>query len=238
MSFTATDEPDEPDVESVAAPRRGRRITGQILAALLVLAVGIAIGVLVPMLRQPDDASAEAGFARDMQTHHAQAVEMSMILHGRSTNQTLRGVAMDIALTQQAQVGIMQTWLREWHLEPTGPGPAMDWMRQPVTVKDASAGTDMGDMPMTVNAEGLMPGMASAAELDRLRHASSPELDLLYCELMTRHHLGGIVMINAVLVRTDRRQVRDLAGPMRTSQQYDITLFTDLTNRIRTGLPT
>ncbi|UWP79960.1 DUF305 domain-containing protein [Dactylosporangium fulvum] len=207
----------------------------QVVVAMVLLATGAAIGWLVPVLQRPGDASAEAGFVRDMQTHHAQAVEMSMILYGRSSNQELRTVAMDIALTQQAQIGMMRSLLKEWHLEPTGPDPVMAWMHSPASARDATPGADMSGMQMTVNAEGLMPGMASAAELNRLRKAASPELDLLFCELMTRHHLGGIMMVDAVLARTDRQQVRDLAEPMRTSQRYDITLFGKLTERIKSG---
>ncbi|MET7398535.1 DUF305 domain-containing protein [Dactylosporangium sp. NPDC005572] len=78
-----------------------------------------------------------------------------------------------------------------------------------------------------------MPGMAGAAEMARLRKAVSPEVDVLYCELMTRHHLGGIMMVDAVLARTDREQVRDLAEPMRTGQRSEITLFEKLTERIK-----
>ena len=41
---------------------------------------GVAAGWLMPVLQRPADDSAEAGFARDMQVHYAQAVEMSMML--------------------------------------------------------------------------------------------------------------------------------------------------------------
>nr|WP_238452766.1 DUF305 domain-containing protein [Micromonospora sp. ATA51] len=67
------------------AARTGRRayLLGGLITAVVALAVGVAIGLLVPDSR-PGDGSAEAGFARDMQTHHAQAVEMSMIAYRRS----------------------------------------------------------------------------------------------------------------------------------------------------------
>ena len=53
------------------------------LAAVLVfgLLVGLGRRPARPPPAHPGDDSAEAGFLRDMSTHHAQAVEMSMIAH-------------------------------------------------------------------------------------------------------------------------------------------------------------
>ena len=221
----------EPAVQVGPPARTVRRTLVSIAALLLALTTGVAIGVLIPILQRPGDESAEAGFARDMQTHHTQAVEMSMVLYGRSTDAELKTIAWDIALTQQAQIGIMSTWLANWHLSPTGPGPAMAWMNTPPIHGEKP----MAGAPMTVNADGLMPGMASAAELNQLRTASSPQLDILYCQLMIRHHLGGITMIDGILARTDRSEVRELAEPMRTSQRLDITGFTDIQRRLATN---
>lgn len=71
------------------------------------------MGLLAPIGRTPGDASADAGFARDMATHHAQAVEMAMIVHSRTDDPEVATLAMDIALTQQSQIGIMRTWLTQ-----------------------------------------------------------------------------------------------------------------------------
>jgi uncharacterized protein (DUF305 family) len=86
----------------------------------------------------------EAGFLRDMAVHHAQAVEMSMIVHEKSDDPEIVYLASDIALTQHGQIGYMQAWLRDWHLSPTSTQQPMAWMPD-------SAGS-------VVN--GLMPGMA------------------------------------------------------------------------------
>ena len=53
----------------------------------------------------PADDSAEAGFARDMATHHAQAVEMGFVIRDRSTDPELRTLAYDIISTQSTQRG-------------------------------------------------------------------------------------------------------------------------------------
>jgi hypothetical protein len=89
----------------------------------------------------------------------------------------------------------MRPWFVQWHLGSTGPGSATAWMKNPRPSRGATPDSHPSGVVVTVNAEGLMPGMASGAELDRLRHATSLQLDLLYYELMTCHHLGGIAMI-------------------------------------------
>ena len=132
--------------EDAPAPGRGRRTWLLVTAALLVGALlGLGIGLVAPRLTTPGDDSVEAGFLRDMAVHHAQAVEMSMIVHQKSDDPEIVYLASDIALTQHGQIGYMQAWLREWHLSPTSTQQPMAWMPD-------SAGS-------VVN--GLMPGMAT-----------------------------------------------------------------------------
>ena len=72
----------------------------------------------------PTETSADAGFARDMQVHHAQAVRMAMIIRDRSRDPLLRTIAYDIALSQQEQIGQLHGWLIQWGLPATGSRPA------------------------------------------------------------------------------------------------------------------
>ena len=111
-------------------PRRTPRFVAGMIAAAVVGA--LVASLIASRWAMPGDDSAEAGFARDMATHHAQAVEMSMIVHEKSDDPQVVYLASDIALTQHGQIGYMQAWLRDWHLSPTGSKPAMAWMpRQP-----------------------------------------------------------------------------------------------------------
>jgi hypothetical protein len=66
------------------AVRCRRRTQAAALAAVCVLLAGYAGGLLTP--RTPGDDSPEAGFAQDMSTHHAQAVDMAMIVYPKSTD--------------------------------------------------------------------------------------------------------------------------------------------------------
>ena len=221
MTLSTDQDAAAPAAESPDA-RPGRRTFGLgVLAGVLVfgLVVGLAVGFLTPRLRTPVDNSPEAGFLRDMSTHHAQAVEMSMIVHANSTDPALVTLAGDIALTQHGQINYMQAWLRDWHLSPTGSQPVMAWM------PDGAAAV--------VN--GLMPGMATPQQMDQLRKAGGRDLDVLYLKLMRQHHLGGIHMAQEILNLSDNGNVTWLAQTMVTSQQGEITLIDNMLRQLGAG---
>jgi uncharacterized protein (DUF305 family) len=192
-------------------------------AIVLMLTAAVILGGSFQTRRGPDDAAADAGFARDMQTHHAQAVEMSMLAYRISADPEIAAIGYDIALTQQAQIGTMAEWLAQWHLPPTGGRPAMAWMRHT---------TARGEPMSMTPADGLMPGMATPNELARLRTASGRDFDILYCELMIRHHTGGIAMVDGLLRQGERPEVRKLAEAMMTGQQNEITVFDTILARL------
>ena len=206
-------------------------VTRRVLPAaafLLVLTLGIAIGLLLPQTRTPADASAEAGFARDMATHHAQAVEMSMIAYARTGNPEVATLAMDIALTQQTQIGIMSAWLNDWKLPPTGSRPAMAWMDKQKTKPGMRHGSSPTGTATT------MPGMATKDEIKQLRQATGPDLDIKFTDLMIRHHQGGITMVEDVLAAGPRAEVSDLAAQMRAGQEAEIAAMQSLRHRLTT----
>jgi uncharacterized protein (DUF305 family) len=192
--------------------RRRALILGA-LAVVVALVIGYLAGALTPRLSTPGENSPEAGFARDMSAHHAQAVEMAMIAWQKSDNADVREMAYNIATGQQAQIGIMQTWLQDWNLLPTGTRPKMAWM--PNGTKEL--------LP-----DGRMPGMATDAELAQLRTLTGTPFDVLFCQLMLRHHLGGIHMVSGLLQLSHDKQVTDLAGQMKNAQQNDVTNLRNL----------
>src|SRR4051812_47427704 len=98
----------EPGAAPAPAPVNGERPRRDFtfgvawLAGLLIVGLLLGAGGALWATRaaRPGDTSAEAGFLRDMSTHHAQAVEMSMIAHAGSTDPNIVSLAADIALTQ------------------------------------------------------------------------------------------------------------------------------------------
>jgi uncharacterized protein (DUF305 family) len=199
-----------------ATPRR-RALTYGALVAVAALLLGYLAGFVTPILTRPGDNSPEAGFARDMSTHHAQAVEMGMVAYQKATNDDVRQLGYNIALTQQAQIGMMQTWLKDWHLEPTGSQPRMAWM--PNGTKELTA-------------DGLMPGMATDDQIKQLHNATGKDVDILFCQLMLRHHLGGIHMVDGLLAESHNQTVIDLAQTMKANQQGDITVLEQLLTQL------
>jgi uncharacterized protein (DUF305 family) len=205
-------------------PRFSRLTTLLVIGAILLSAVaGATLASLLTDDASPDDGSAEvasgapaedsaeAGFARDMMVHHAQAVQMAEIVRDKTESEEMRTMAADIALTQQAQIGQMQGWLAVWGLPATSREPAMTWMGHPT--------------------EGRMPGMASPEELNDLQRASPEEADVLFLQLMIPHHEAAIPMSEAVLEETDRPEVERLAGAIAASQQGEIEMMKGLLNQ-------
>ena len=60
--------------------------------------------------------SVDAGFARDMSTHHTQAVVMAGYVRLHTTNASVLLLANDIYDEQTFQIGQMQGWLDSWGL--------------------------------------------------------------------------------------------------------------------------
>ena len=194
----------------VLPPDVARRLP-VIAAGLLAIALCIAVGLLIgSRMGTPSDDSAEAGFARDMATHHAQAVEMSFVVRDKSSDQELRTLASDIIVTQSAQRGIFMGWLQQWGLPQASTRPRMAWMPGHEHTARAPDGTV------------LMHGMASAAELRGLDEAPGVDAEIRFLQLMIRHHEGGIIMARALLARSDRRELVQMAKSVEEGQSAEI----------------
>jgi len=154
----------QPDRERLGPP------LSLISAIAAFLALFVALAALVSS-RDPGDSSAEAGFARDMSVHHAQAVEMAEIVRDKTESEEMRIMAADIALTQQAQIGQMQGWLDAWGLPATGTELPIAWMGHPMN--------------------GPMPGMATQEEINRLREMPPEVMDKQFLRLMIPHPPPG-----------------------------------------------
>ncbi|MEU4568146.1 DUF305 domain-containing protein [Micromonospora sp. NPDC023956] len=199
------------------APARRWGTAALAVAVVLGLILGYTGGLLTPRITRPGDASAEAGFARDMTTHHAQAVEMGLIAFDEGTDPEVRQIGGDIATGQQGEIGTMQTWLRSWGLDPTGSRPRMSWV------------PDGADMMQN----GLMPGMATPEEMAKLRATQGREKDVLFLDMMIKHHIGGVHMIDEVLKATDEPDVVRSARTMKNTQQKDLTNLQNALTRLR-----
>lgn len=189
------------------------------LAALALMNAVVGAGLAVWLLRPavPGDESVEAGFARDMATHHAQAVEMSLLIRDTASDAALRTLAYDIIVTQSTQRGVFMGWLQAWEAPQTSTRPRMAWMPGHAHAV-AAAG---GGAP-------LMHGMATNEEMRRLRDSRGAEAEILFLQLMIRHHEGGVVMARALEGLSRRDEVLGMARSIDSTQRAEITEMTEM----------
>lgn len=195
----------------VAVPQRLRWDSVAVLAAVAAVLIGAVTLGLLARPSPPGDGSAEAGFARDMSVHHAQAVEMGDIVRARTTDAEVRIFATDVVLTQENQIGQMRGWLDAWRLPASGSAPTMTWMGHGTTA--------------------AMPGMANPAQIAELRSAPPAQADVAFLRAMIPHHQAAVSMARAVLERSDRREVRRLAQAIIAAQQAEIGAMRDMLAR-------
>jgi uncharacterized protein (DUF305 family) len=209
-----------------------RRLVG-IAAIALTVVIAVCAGALIGNRLagdQPSTDSVEAGFARDMQVHHAQAVEMSYAVTLATDDDEVRQIAFDILTSQQGQIGRMAGWLVDWDLSPHSPEPVMAWMSS-----DAGDGHDMegmdhsGDGDDTAEDDGaLMPGMATDAEMQQLRESSGRRAEILFLQLMVDHHRGGVDMAAYAAEHASDDEVALFADQVATGQAADIRAMNDM----------
>ncbi len=195
---------DQHSVQPSLIDGQRRSIVWPIASVMLAIVVVLASAGAVMALRgdDPGGDSVEAGFLRDMVTHHGQAVEMSLIVYRRTPSEDMVTMTYDMATTQQSQIGMMIATLDLWDLSQTGSEPAMSWMGHPTT--------------------GLMPGMAASEQVESLRTLPPDQADVLLLQVMIVHHRAGVDMANALLERSDNDDARRLAVAFSRSQETEI----------------
>lgn len=221
-----------PDETRAAAPTRPWWAIALVL--LGVAALAFAIGRFSTFGAQsqgssPTTSSPEAGFARDMQVHHSQAIQMAMEMYRKTDDPELRVLAYDIATGQSGQRGEMYDWLVQWGLTQSGGEPMMSWM------SGSEAGHAHGGAsgePLTEDEAREAMGMASDGEISALEEASGQEADCLFLELMIRHHEGAIPMAEALLeLGTDPRAL-EVAQTIKAGQTAEIDAMQSMQARL------
>lgn len=217
---------DSPNIADHGAAPRGRRTAWIALVAIAALAIGFLLGFLARMPLEdtapadPVAGSVDVGFAQDMSVHHNQAIEMSVIALTGSEDVRIRNLAYDILTTQQNQVGQMQGWLTLWGQPPLPSGEYMAWMTE-----DGGHGHGSADGSGHHAGMQQMPGMASSEDLANLRAATGPALDVLFLQLMLRHHEGGLPMMEYGAQHASVTAVRNLSQTMIDTQESESELM-------------
>jgi uncharacterized protein (DUF305 family) len=114
---------------------------------------------------------ADVDFMRGMIHHHAQALVMTNMVPVRSGSREIPLFARRIEISQEAEIETMEKWLTDRGEEPP---------------TDEEHRHDHG---------GLMPGMLTQDELDRLAAARGRAFDARFLRAMLRHHRGALTMV-------------------------------------------
>lgn len=188
---------------------RAVRAAGMLGVAVFLLVLGAGLRPLM----FPENASAatvlsttELGFVQDMTAHHQQALILTERLDP-AADPTVRRLAEQIADAQRVELGTLLGWTQLAGAAPTAVQP-MTWMAN-------SAGHHHD--PATT-----MPGMATTADLDALSAARGPEAEILFLQLMYRHHAGGVTMARAADTLLPTGPVKQSARAMAQSQSQEL----------------
>lgn len=217
------------EAPAASAPRRWVVI---VLACIAIGGLAFAIGRFSTFggaATSPSTDSAEAGFSRDMQVHHAQAIAMAMEIYRKTDDEELRVLSYDISTGQAGQRGEMFDWLVQWGLPQAG-GPTMAWM-SPSEAGHAHGGAEPGAELTDDEAREAM-GMATDAELRALAEATGQPADCLFLELMIRHHEGAVPMAEAVIELGSEPRVLSVAESIRAGQTAEIAAMQSMQQRL------
>jgi uncharacterized protein (DUF305 family) len=195
-------------------------VTGGILLIVILIAAVVGAGTTGWLVANRagsgvSASSVDAGFARDMSTHHTQAVKMAGYTRLHTTNASVLLPANDIYDDQTFEIGEMQGWLDSWGLTRSTTLPTMGWMSG-----------------HSLEADGLMPGMATPAEISHLQSLTGNALDVDFLQLMIRHHQGGLQMEQYATDHASKSYVQDLASKMQQSQSSEIISMEQLLRQL------
>jgi len=126
---------------------------------------------------------ADVAFMKGMIHHHAQAIEMVVLIADRTTSASLRTLGERIDISQRDEIEMMQQWLRARREEAPDPLPHL--------------GMDMGDHDMP-----MMAGMLTKAQMAALKDARGPAFDRLFLSGMIQHHEGALTMVRELFATT------------------------------------
>ena len=126
----------------------------------------------------PPRSQKDVEFMRGMIMHHAQAVQMTLLLETHTENKDIRRLGERISHSQSDEIEFMKRWL-EARGEP---------ILEPVI---AISGTDT----TARRRHTLMPGMLSLEQMEALRNAKGAEFDRLFLTGMIQHHKGALLMV-------------------------------------------
>lgn len=138
--------------------------------------------------------SADFRYTRMMIEHHEQALVLTGLVPDRASSTPVKRLAERISAGQKPEIAAMEGWL---------------------TNNDADAREETHD-------HSTMPGMATDAQLKKLRAARGKAFDTLFLELMITHHQGAVTMATEALADGNNVLVEEMANDVVAQQTVEI----------------
>ena len=208
-------------MELAAGKARRGRVWLAVEVGLVLVIVFFAGRLTVHRASSTEPGAVDIGFSQDMAVHHEQAVLMANLAPQRA-GVAVAALADAILVNQSQEIGLLRGWLQMWHQPAAAPHP-MAWMS---THAGSMPGMSMdAGLPMGSTA---MPGMATPAQLDRLATLHGKAFDVLFLQLMIRHHEGGLEMAQDAQAHATLPIVRNAAKAMAFAQIEDLSQLRSL----------
>ncbi|MEX2182686.1 MAG: DUF305 domain-containing protein [Gemmatimonadaceae bacterium] len=156
-------------------------------------------------LARPPHTAADVAFMQGMIAHHEQALAMTALVRDRTMSRDILLLALRIELSQQDEINLMRSWLRQRH--------------EPVPGEGEHAGHAMGD-------DALMPGMLTRDEMATLAAARDADFDRAFLVGMIKHHDGAVRMVAELFASIGGGQQSDIyqfASDVDADQQMEIS---------------
>lgn len=152
--------------------------------------------------RAEDDSpnSADVSYARMMIVHHTQALEMTELAPDRAESAQVKKLAERIAAAQGPEIDAMESWLTSYDKDTKD--PAHD--------------------------HASMPGMATEAQLKKLKTAKGKAFDQLFLTLMITHHEGALTMATDVKGQGNNIRIEEMADDVVAQQTSEISRMRDM----------
>ena len=148
------------------------------------------------------DANYELRFIDGMTPHHQGALVMAKEVLQKSQRPELRKFATQILADQQKEISQMQKWRKAWY--PKAGTELMGW--------HADANHMMA----------MTPTQISSMRMDQSLGKADNQFDLRFLNAMIPHHEGALTMAKALQEKSQRPEMKQLAGNIITSQQAEI----------------
>jgi uncharacterized protein (DUF305 family) len=143
-------------------------------------------------------------FIDTMTHHHEGAIEMAEMALRKSQNEELKRFAQKIVDDQRREIQEMTDWRKQWF---------------------------GGDAPAAKNMQ--MPGMADSMKMMTPEHMkmmgamSGAPFDTHFLEMMIPHHQGAVVMAKEAQQKSQKAEIKTLAGEIIKAQDSEIKQMND-----------